>query len=173
MLFPSREFLFYFLPLLLAGYYALPFRGRRLLLTVAGYFFYGWWNPKYVLLLLASTVMDYYFGRTIFRSQSAARRKMFLVLSVIANLGYLGFFKYFMFINHALSGAFSLVGAGYSPYLLGLKIVLPIGISFYTFQSMSYIIDIYRGTVKPASSIAEYACYLAMFPQLIAGPIVR
>jgi len=173
MLFPSREFLFYFLPLLLLGYYLLPFRGRRLLLTVAGYFFYGWWNPAYVLLLLASTVMDYHFARIIHQSEKPATRKLFLILSVIANLGYLGFFKYFMFLNQTAAGVWSLVGLTYPQSLLDVRIILPIGISFYTFQSMSYIIDVYRRTIPPAKSIAQYACFLAMFPQLIAGPIVR
>ncbi len=173
MLFPSREFLFYFLPLLLLGYYLLPFRGRRLLLTVAGYFFYGWWNPAYVLLLLASTVMDFHFARIIHQSEKPATRKLFLILSVVANLGYLGFFKYFMFLNQTVAGVWSLVGLTYPPSLLDVRIVLPIGISFYTFQSMSYIIDVYRRTIPPAKSIAQYACFLAMFPQLIAGPIVR
>jgi len=173
MLFPSHEFLFYFLPLLLGFYYLSPDRHRRALLTVASYFFYGWWNPKFISLLLISTVIDYFCGGRIHRSDDPRVKKRYLILSVLTNLGLLGFFKYFMFANQSLAGLFSLTGASYPAALLNVKVLLPIGISFFTFQSMSYTIDIYRGRVAPAASIVDFACYIALFPQLIAGPIVR
>ena len=173
MLFPSHAFLFYFLPLLLAAYYATPNRSRRALLVVASYFFYGWWDVRFVLLLLLSTGIDYFAGGRIHGSDDPRVRKRYLLLSIIANLSLLGFFKYFMFANHSLAELFSWVGAAYPQSLLSAQVVLPIGISFFTFQSMSYTIDIYRRRVAPAQSLVDFACYIALFPQLIAGPIVR
>ncbi|MDP8222155.1 MAG: MBOAT family O-acyltransferase [Candidatus Lernaella stagnicola] len=173
MLFPSHEFLFYFLPLLLAVYYAVPDRSRRLLLVVGSYFFYGWFDPRMVSLLLVSTVVDYLCGGRIHATNDPRRKKRFLTLSILINLGLLGFFKYFMFANRSLGSLFAVAGVAYPDALLSAQVVLPIGISFFTFQSMSYTIDIYRGKVRPAANLIDFACYIAMFPQLIAGPIVR
>jgi len=173
MLFPSFEFLFYFLPLLLLSYHAMPNRGRRALLAIASYFFYGWWDYRFIGLLWLSTVIDYLAGGAIHRTDDPRRRKRWLIVSVIANLGVLGFFKYFAFANRSLAAMFELLGAGYPRALLDVHVILPIGISFFTFQSMSYTIDIYRRKVRPAASFVDFACYISLFPQLIAGPIVR
>lgn len=173
MLFPSHEFLFYFLPLLLLGYYAMPDRGRRALLAIASYFFYGWWDYRFVGLLWLSTLIDYFMGRAIFRAEEPRRRKVYLVVSLTANLGVLAFFKYFAFANQSLAKMFALLGAGYPEALLDFHVILPIGISFFTFQSMSYTIDIYRRKVRPAANLIDFACFISLFPQLIAGPIVR
>jgi alginate O-acetyltransferase complex protein AlgI len=173
MLFPSREFLFFFLPVLLAAYYLIPNRARRLLLAVGGFFFYGWWDPRYISLLVISTLLNYYGGMAIDRAKSIRWRRASYIGALVANLGLLAFFKYFMFVNQSLGGLCGWLGAGYPPALLAYKIVLPIGISFYTFQGLSYVIDIYRGKVRPAAGLIDFACFHSLFPQLIAGPIVR
>ena len=173
MLFPSREFLFYFLPILLAVYYTIPDRARRLWLVVGSFFFYGWWDPRYISLLLVSTLLNYYAALAISRVGRVGGRRLIFIGSVIANLGLLGFFKYFMFVNRSLAGLLGYLGAGYPEALLAYRVVLPIGISFFTFQAMSYTIDVYRGRVKTAAGLIDFACFLSLFPQLVAGPIVR
>ncbi|NLH49421.1 MAG: MBOAT family protein [Myxococcales bacterium] len=173
MLFPSREFLFYFLPILLAVYYLIPNRARRLWLAVGSYFFYGWWNPRYIPLLLVSTLLNYYAAMAIARLGDRPLRRTIYVAAIVANLGLLGFFKYFMFANRSLAELFGLVGATYPESLLRIEVLLPIGISFFTFQAMSYTIDVYRGKVGTAAGLIDFACFKSLFPQLIAGPIVR
>ena len=171
MVFTSQVFLFYFLPLVLLGYYALPTRGRNLFLTLASYVFYGWWSPWFVTLMLASTVIDYACGRAIAKEGASERaRKTGVFVSIAANLSLLGFFKYFVFAQENLNRLLEIFGS--EPTVL-LNIVLPVGISFYSFQSMSYSVDLYRGQAQPARSFLDFACYVAMFPQLVAGPIVR
>ncbi|MEX2579930.1 MAG: MBOAT family O-acyltransferase [Verrucomicrobiales bacterium] len=175
MVFSSHIFLFYFLPFALLVYYATPSRGRALSLTLLSYLFYGWWNPWFAPLMLGSTLIDYACGRTIAApGQSRGKRKAATIVSVVANLGILGFFKYAVFVSENLGWGFGLLGldAPADPDFLS-RIVLPVGISFYTFQSMSYSIDLYRGHAKPARNLVDFACYVSMFPQLVAGPIVR
>ena len=167
MLFPSFPFLFWFLPLTAGGYYVLPARYRIAVLLVASYIFYAWWDPRFCLLMLFSTCIDYIAGREIAASASQSRRRGFLLLSIATNLALLGFFKYYMLFSGTLS---SLFGQGVLP---AWQILLPVGISFYTFQSMSYSIDIYRGDAKPTRGFLDFACYVSLFPQLVAGPIVR
>ncbi|MBP7828567.1 MAG: MBOAT family protein [Kiritimatiellae bacterium] len=173
MLFNSYEFLFLFLPLVLLGYYALvPRRARLLLLTLASYFFYGWWDYRFCSLMLISTLIDYAAGKGIGGSADPRIRRRWMIASIVSNLSLLGFFKYYDLAARTVNQALSFFGAP-DPLLPLLHIILPVGISFYTFQSMSYSIDIYLGAARPARSFVDFACFVALYPQLIAGPIVR
>jgi alginate O-acetyltransferase complex protein AlgI len=179
MVFSSHLFLFYFLPLALLLYYAAPLRGRHAVLTALSYVFYGWANPLFVPLLLASTAIDYFAGLVIARHPAAnedrARRRrparVALMASICSNLALLGFFKYFNFAAENLSALAE--WAGLPALETAFKVTLPLGISFYTFQSMSYTIDVYRGHARAIRSFIDFACYVSMFPQLVAGPIIR
>jgi alginate O-acetyltransferase complex protein AlgI len=173
VIFCSYEFLFFFLPLVLAGYY-LVFRGRSraAFLTVVSYFFYGWWDWRFCGLLLFSTVMDYFCGKRIAAAPDKRRALPWLILSMTGNLFMLGFFKYYDLGAGTINAIAGGLGANH-PLLPLLHLVLPVGISFYTFQTMSYAIDLYQGTAKVARSWWDFACYVALFPQLVAGPIVR
>lgn len=177
MVFSSHIFLFYFLPLVVAIYYLAPVSFRHPWLTLVSYVFYGWWNPWFTLLMLGSTAIDYYCGKGI-TSASAAnsphRQKLWMLASVFSNLAILAFFKYTAFaIDTADAVSQNLYGTGVSVPDFFRTIVLPVGISFYTFQSMSYCIDLYRKHAVPARSFMDFACYVSLFPQLVAGPIVR
>ena len=170
MVFTSYIFVFYFLPLVLAAYYLLPIKRNGTLLVVS-YIFYGWWNPLFILLMGLSTLIDFVCGLVIADSPAGApRRKTALIASIVSNLSLLGFFKYFMFAQWNMNYLLESVGAS---TLTPLHIILPVGISFYTFQSMSYTIDVYRGDSPAVRSLSDFACFVALFPQLIAGPIVR
>ena len=171
MVFSSPSFLFYFLPLVLALYYVLPVRARNGMLTAASYVFYGWIHPWLVVLMLSSTFIDWQCGRWISApGASPAKRKRAVAVSVTANLSLLGFFKYGVFAQENVHRLVQLFG--YDGFTV-LQIVLPVGISFYTFQSMSYSIDVYRNQAAAARSFFDFACFVALFPQLVAGPIVR
>ena len=171
MVFSSHIFVFYFLPLVLVVYYNLPYRWRNTFLTVVSYGFYGWWQPWFILLMLFTTLVNYEAGKVLARpGASRVRRRAALTLSCAVSLGLLGFFKYYMFSAESLNTLLSWVGL---PVFRVLEVVLPIGISFYTFQALSYAVDVYRGDAKPAESFGDFACYVALFPQLIAGPIIR
>ncbi len=171
MVFTSQIFLFYFLPLVLLAYYALPRRGRNVLLTLSSYVFYGWWNPWFVTLMFVSTVIDWYCGLAITKEGASEKlRKRGVFISIAANLSLLGFFKYFGFAQENLNRLLVAFGAEATSVL---EVVLPVGISFYSLQSMSYSVDLYRGDARRAKSFSDFACYVAMFPQLVAGPIVR
>ena len=171
MVFSSHIFLFYFLPLLLLIYYNLPHRWRNLFLTISSYLFYGWWNPWFSLLMLFATAANYLAGRVISRPGASERQRFTaLVLGVTASLGALAFFKYFMFLENNMNSLLWLFGADALPTL---RVILPIGISFFTFQSLSYSVDVYRRQSPPVRSFSDFACFVALFPQLIAGPIVR
>ncbi|MBQ3331741.1 MAG: MBOAT family protein [Ruminococcus sp.] len=168
MVFSSLLFLFLYLPIVLILYYICPRRWRNLLLFLVNLVFYGWGEPVYVTLMIFSTIVDYTCGWFInkYRETNKKKAKVFLVLSVCINLSLLGFFKYAGFLADTLS---------YLPFLNipSLKIPLPIGISFYTFQTMSYSIDVYRGDAPVQKNIITFGTYVSLFPQLIAGPIVR
>jgi alginate O-acetyltransferase complex protein AlgI len=167
MLFNTAQF-FVFFAVVLALHYALPRRARRWLLLAASYFFYMSWNPVFVLLLLTLTVIDFTAGIWMERVQDPGHRKLFLTLSLAANLGFLGFFKYYNFLAGMMAQA---LGRPHGAF--ALSIILPLGISFHTFQSMSYVIDVYRGQQKAIRNPIDYALFIAFFPQLVAGPIVR
>ena len=166
MLFSSISFIYYFLAAVLILYFAVPFKAKNLVLLIAslGFYFYG--EPVYTLLMLATTLSSYIHGLLIDRFRGKTLSKVFLWSSVITSVEVLGFFKYSDFFIHNVNALF---GSSFS--LLG--IALPIGISFYTFQTMSYTIDVYRGEAKVQKSFIRLATYVALFPQLIAGPIVR
>lgn len=178
MVFSSHIFLFYFLPFSLLIYYLLPFSWRGLylrnaFLTIASYVFYGWTEPWFVSLMLVSTVIDFTAGKIITRPGATQRSKnAALIMSCITNLGLLGFFKYYMFAMGGVNRLVELFGGGPSMFHI-MNITLPIGISFYTFQTMSYTIDVWRGDAPPVRNLATFSCFVALFPQLIAGPIVR
>lgn len=188
MVFSSHIFLFYFLPLALLLYYAVPRRAKHLLLTILSYGFYGWTNPLFMGLLLFSTLADYicgllltyngfHWGGPIKLLEPGQPRTRFqrwaLILSLISNLSLLGFFKYFNFGIANLKLAADALGLAWLNLDLAFKVTLPLGISFYTFQSMSYAIDVYRGEAKALRNFIDFACYVSMFPQLVAGPIIR
>ena len=169
MVFSSLLFLFRFLPLILIAYFAVPKRFRNGVLFIGSLIFYGWGEPVYISLLLFSSLVDFTHGKMIGRllEQGDKRKARWVVASsAVINLGLLGFFKYTDFLLGAVNAWF-----GTQIPLLGLA--LPIGISFYTFQTMSYTIDVYRGKAKVQNNLINFGAYVAMFPQLIAGPIVR
>ncbi len=175
MVFSSHLFVFYFLPLALALYYALPRRGRHLALTLLSYAFYGWANPAFVVLMLASTLVDYACGRVLAGPWGASEkvRRGAVVASVGSNLSLLGFFKYFNFAVDSYNALFAALGLAHLQLETVLRVTLPLGISFYTFQSMSYTLDVYRGRTPALRNFIDFACYVSMFPQLVAGPIIR
>ena len=166
MLFSSIEFLYYFLPAVVLVYFLLPTSARNGWLLLASLLFYAWGEPKYVFLMIGSILLNYLWGLAIGRSKTQKGKRFFLVCSVITCLGLLGYYKYADFavenVNALLGTAFPLP-----------KLALPIGISFYSFQILSYTIDVYRGRVEAQKNPIDFGCYVALFPQLIAGPIVR
>ena len=167
MLFHTPQF-FAFFVVVLVLFYALPRPARRWILLAASYFFYMCWNTKFVLLIIALTAIDYTAAMWMRRLPAGPKRKAALVMSLAANLGFLGFFKYYNFLAGNLAWVF-----GQPLDAFALQIILPMGISFHTFQSMSYVIDVYRGEQEVITNVVDYALYIAFFPQLVAGPIVR
>ena len=170
MLFNSWVFLPFLLGVL-AFYYLLRQRGQNVLLLVASYVFYGAWDWRFLSLIWLSTVVDYVVGLRLASTESPRSRKTLLLTSCVVNLTLLGFFKYFNFFVDSATSSLALFGV-HAP-TLRLDIVLPVGISFYTFQTMSYTIDIYRGRLRPCRSFLDFALFVAFFPQLVAGPIER
>ena len=170
MLFNSYEFWVFF-GIVLATYHCLPHRGQNVLLLVASNIFYGWWDWRFLILLLFSTVLDYASGLWIEKSTMQRRKKAALVISVVVNLTFLGFFKYYGFFAQEMLGLLGSLGVRAS--LPVLNIILPVGISFYTFNSMSYVIDVYRGVVKAEPDLLTYSVYVCYFPHMVAGPIQR
>ena len=166
MLFSSIPFLYYFLPCVLILYFIAPKCLKNSLLLLASLFFYAWGEPKYVILMAVSITLGYVFGLLIEAWRGTKLSKLFLILSLVTSLGLLGYFKYADFF---ISNFNAVTGLSVSL----LKIALPIGISFYTFQILSYTVDVYRGEVKAQRNFITLATYVALFPQLIAGPIVR
>jgi len=170
MLFNSLEFIVFF-PLVVAAYFALNPRYRWVLLLLASYYFYMCWNYKYIVLILFSTVVDYAAARLMYKSETKKRKRLFLILSLFSNLGLLFFFKYFSFFGENINALFDQVNIFYN--VPAYDFLLPVGISFYTFQTLSYTIDVYKGARKPEYHIGKFALYVAFFPQLVAGPIER
>jgi D-alanyl-lipoteichoic acid acyltransferase DltB (MBOAT superfamily) len=138
---------------------------------VASYFFYGWWDYRFLALILFSTVVDYILGIEIGKPSNQKKRKWYLYLSLFMNLGLLGFFKYYNFFVDSFANL--LASFNYYPDSWTLNIILPVGISFYTFQTLSYSIDVYKGKIKPTKDFVSFAVFVSFFPQLVAGPIER
>ena len=175
MLLNSYTFLLIFLPVVVVLYWVIP-RGypRLLFLIAASLVFYGLWDWRYVPLLLATTLVDWVAGHYLAKSEAGGTsggRKLLLATAVAVNLAFLGYFKYRGFFVDSLDGVLSLVGAG-KP-LPALELLLPIGISFYTFAGISYAVDVYRGMIKPAKSVIHYLAWVTLFPYILAGPIIR
>ena len=170
MLFNSFIFLFFF-TIVLAIYYYSNASSRKIVLLVSSYIFYAYWDYRFCGLLLLTTLIDYYSGKFIYLSSDKSLQKKLLLVSLISNLGILGLFKYFNFFVESFDKITGLFG--YNLDYLHLNIILPIGISFYTFKSLTYTIDIYRGELKPANTFIDYAIFVSFFPQLLAGPIER
>ncbi len=187
MVFSSYVFIFFFLPSALLAYYISPPKIRNYTLTLFSYVFYGWANPIFMLLMFGSTVLDYTSGLVVSQqwdfskpieplSKGTTRnrfQKIAVTVTIISNLSLLGFFKYFNFTLQNYITVMSLMGIDVSHVQGFFRIVLPLGLSFYTFHSMSYAIDVYRGDAKAIRNFIDYACYISMFPQLVAGPIIR
>ena len=167
MLFSSITFLFLFLPVVLAVYYIVPFKAKNIVLLIASLFFYAWGEPVYVILMILSIMLNYFCGRDIKENEEDPRRaKLGVIFAVVANLFVLGFFKYYGFLIETLNAMLPID----IPYR---ELPLPVGISFYTFQAISYILDVYWKKAQPQNNILYFALYISMFPQLIAGPIVQ
>ena len=170
MLFNTVEFIAFFV-VVLGLYWALNHRWQNRLLLVGSYFFYGCWDYRFLSLIVISTVIDYVSGIKIHGSDNRRTRKFFLVLSMCTNLGLLGVFKYFGFFAENFQALMGRIGLETSSS--SLRIILPVGISFYTFQTMSYTIDIYRRKLEPTRHFFDFALFVSFFPQLVAGPIER
>jgi alginate O-acetyltransferase complex protein AlgI len=170
MLFNSLQFLFFF-PVVIAAYFILHPRFRWILLLAASYYFYMCWDYRYIVLIVFSTIIDYTTGILIFKTQSRNVKKIFLYLSLSTNLGLLFFFKYFNFFSNNINVAFEKFNIFSNVPVYDY--LLPVGISFYTFQTLSYTIDIYRGVQKPEYHFGRFALFVSFFPQLVAGPIER
>jgi len=170
MLFNSLDFLVFF-PVVVCIYFATPHRFRWVLLLAASYYFYMSWKAEYGLLLLLTTFIDYYAAILIGRSTTKVKRFQYLALSLGSNLGLLFVFKYFNFFNDSVRATFNYFNVFYG--VPAFQVLLPVGISFYTFQSMSYTIDVYRGQIRPEKHFGIFALYVSFFPQLVAGPIER
>ncbi len=170
MLFNAYDFIF-FLPIVVMLYYVIPVRFRWILLLLASYFFYMAWRVEYVFLILLSTIIDYLAGWQIFRSKSKARKQGFLMVSLLTNIGLLLFFKYYNFTVENINIIFKALSV--SKPIKELDILLPVGISFYTFQTLSYTLDIYKGKIIPEKHFGVFAVFVSFFPQLVAGPIER
>lgn len=167
MVFSSLLFIFIFLPITLVTYYICPNKFRNIVISIVSLIFYAWGEPIYIIIMIFSTIFDYTNGRLIYLNKNNKKTaKLILIFSITVNLGLLCFFKYYGFIVNNINEVFN----------LGIKfnsMPLPLGISFYTFQTMSYIIDVYRGIVPAQKSFLNFVTYVSMFPQLLAGPIVK
>jgi alginate O-acetyltransferase complex protein AlgI len=173
MLFNSIDFAV-FLPIIFILYWFVfknTLKLQNLLIVVASYVFYGWWDWRFLSLILFSTLVDYSIGRFLAVNQNEKTRKLLLFTSIVVNLGFLGFFKYYNFFLDNFKAAFTLFGSELS--VSGLEIVLPVGISFYTFQTLSYTIDVYRKNLEPTKDFIAFTAFVSFFPQLVAGPIER
>jgi len=170
MLFNSLHFLVFF-PIVITLYFSISHKYRWILLLFSSYYFYMSWKAEYIILIMISTIIDYIAGIQIHRSRAKRRKLTFLLLSLITNLGLLFAFKYFNFFSDSVRAVLAQFSIPLDP--LTLKVLLPVGISFYTFQTLSYTIDIYRGKIKPQKHLGIFAVYVAFFPQLVAGPIER
>jgi len=173
MLFNSIDFAL-FLPIVFVLYWFVTAHNLKLqnvLIAIASYVFYGWWDWRFLFLIFFSTIVDYSIGRLLSNEENENNRKILLWISIVVNLGFLGFFKYYNFFISSFSDAFTFFGQNIGIRTLG--IVLPVGISFYTFQTLSYTIDVYRRNLKPTNDFIAFTAFVSFFPQLVAGPIER
>tara|TARA_B110000483_G_scaffold130079_1_gene155781 strand:- start:48 stop:587 length:540 start_codon:yes stop_codon:yes gene_type:complete len=173
MLFNSIDFAI-FLPIVFILYWFVAKNSLLLqntLIIVASYIFYGWWDWRFLSLILFSTLVDYTIGQRLRSEEKQTKRKILLWTSILINLGFLGFFKYYNFFLENFVSAFSLLGMEIKAN--SLKIILPVGISFYTFQTLSYTIDVYKRKLESTKDILSFAAFVSFFPQLVAGPIER
>jgi alginate O-acetyltransferase complex protein AlgI len=173
MLFNSIDFAI-FVPIVFLLYWFVANKNlkfQNFLIVVASYVFYGWWDWRFLSLILFSTLVDYTIGRTLSKEENQTKRKILLWTSLLVNLGFLGFFKYYNFFLDNFITAFSFFGNPINPQ--GLNIILPVGISFYTFQTLSYTIDVYRKKLEPTNDFIAFTAFVSFFPQLVAGPIER
>lgn len=173
MLFNSLDFAF-FLPIVFFLYWFVTNHNLKLqniLIVVASYVFYGWWDWRFLILIIFSTTFDYFIGLLLKKEEVPIKRKLILWASISINLGFLGFFKYYNFFLDSFVSAFSFFG--YPIGVSSLNIILPVGISFYTFQSLSYTIDVYKRNLEPTTDFISFTAFVCFFPQLVAGPIER
>ncbi|MFD2035785.1 MBOAT family O-acyltransferase [Belliella marina] len=173
MLFNSIDFAL-FLPVVFLLYWFLTNNNLKLqnfLIVAASYFFYGWWDWRFLSLILFSTILDYFIGRGLSKQDDQLKRKMLLWTSIVVNLGFLGFFKYYNFFLDNFVTAYTFLGKEISGD--SLNIILPVGISFYTFQTLSYTIDVYKRKLEPTKDFVAFSAFVCFFPQLVAGPIER
>jgi len=173
MLFNSIDFAI-FLPIVFLLYWFVANKNLKLqnfLIVIASYVFYGWWDWRFLSLILFSTIVDYLVGRGLEKQENTTKRKLLLWTSITVNLGFLGFFKYYNFFLENFVEAFSFFGHPINPQ--GLNIILPVGISFYTFQTLSYSIDVYKRKLEPTKDFVAFMAFVSFFPQLVAGPIER
>jgi alginate O-acetyltransferase complex protein AlgI len=173
MLFNSIDFAI-FLPIVFVLYWWATQKNLRLqnlLIFVVSYIFYGWWDATFLLLILFSTLVDYGLGLALKKEENTKKRKLLLATSLLINLGFLGVFKYYNFFAENFAAAFTFLGADLK--VSTLQIVLPVGISFYTFQTLSYTIDVYRKQLEPVRDFIAFGAFVSFFPQLVAGPIER
>src|SRR6266513_2386250 len=171
MLFVEFRFFWFYLAVFAVYWSLRENRPRKIWLLLCSYFFYACWNWKFLFLIMASSALDYLVGTMLARTQDPRSRRGWLILSLCANLGTIAFFKYY---NFFVTSAAALLGwLGLHPSLHTLNIIIPVGVSFYTFHSMSYTIDVYRGKMRAVSNILDVAFFIGFFPQMVAGPIVR
>ena len=170
MIFSSHIFLLYFLPAFLLLYFLVPVKWRNVVLLVASIVFYAWGAPDFILILLASTVANFYLVKAMHHAKRLGLKKLYCTLAIILSLGLLAYFKYANFFVDNVNALLTAFGLGAMSWT---KVLLPIGISFFTFQSLTYVVDTYRGVNAPMQRLTDYVVYIIMFPQLIAGPIVR
>lgn len=173
MIFNSATFLV-FLPIVLFLYWSIKDKSivyQNVLLLIASYIFYGWWDWRFLSLIAFSTIVDYYIGIKISEASEKQKKQFFLYISLFVNLGLLGFFKYYNFFVSSFVESLDLMGIQFDTWTL--NIILPVGISFYTFQTLSYSLDIYKGKIKPTKDFISFAVFVSFFPQLVAGPIER
>lgn len=172
MLFNSLDFAV-FLPIVFGLYWFVfkSVKAQNILIVIASYIFYGWWDWRFLSLILFSTVVDYSVGLALGKTEEQRKRKLLLLVSIIVNLGFLGFFKYYNFFLDNFVAAFSVFGREINTN--SLNVILPVGISFYTFQTLSYTIDVYRKKLTPTRDFISFSAFVSFFPQLVAGPIER
>ena len=172
MLFNSLDFaLFISVFFILYWFVFKKLKQQNILIVIASYVFYGWWDWRFLSLIIFSSIVDFLVGIGLSRTDDQRKRLFYLLTSILVNLGFLGFFKYYNFFLESFVGAFSFFGKGINPQ--GLNIILPVGISFYTFQTLSYTIDVYKRKFRPTTDFGSFFAFVSFFPQLVAGPIER